>query len=338
MKVLVLDAMRRHLNSNPDIVQSVTEAFQRVSPPGCVFCATRWNLEAAADACRPDLILALSGRIWGELVPPLGVVRQRCKAMVGWWLTDDPYEIDGSLEWAGLTDFVATNNRESVPLYAGTNVIHVPLAADRKRHFRPVRSDDAAYQWDIAFCGVGFPNRRGWITAAAPLLARYKTLIVGPEWPDLPFVAPSRIDGSALTDLYNSSRIVLNLPRSLNLLNQHNFPASTPAPRTFEAAAAGGFQLAAADRPELHDYFDIPGEMDVFANAAELEERIQWYLTNPGQRIEAARKAQARTLRGHTYDHRATRILEYADTLRARSCGGTGKCAAPLRLAQSDAA
>lgn len=338
MRVLLLDAMPRHLNLNPNIIQSATEAFQRVCPAGHVSRATRWNLEAAADAHRPELILAVSSRIWGEFVPRLGVLRQRCKAIVGWWLTDDPYEIGESLKWARHSDFIATNNRGSVGLYAETPAMHVPFAADPQRHFRAVRHNDEDYDRDVFFCGVGFPNRRGLIEAAANLLGRYRTLIVGPRWPKLPFVSSNRVDNTTLADLYNSSRIVLNLPRSLNFLNSHDFPASTPAPRTFEAAAAGGFQLAPADRPELHGYFDIPEQMDLFANVKELEEKIRWYLANPSQRIEAARKAQVRTLQEHTYDRRATSILEYADMLRARLHGRTAENAESLRLAQSDAA
>jgi spore maturation protein CgeB len=180
-----------------------------------------------------------------------------------------------------------------------------------------VRHDDASYEWDVVFCGVGFPNRRAWIEAISPVLSRHKTLVVGPEWPKLPFVTADRIGNSKLTDLYNASRIVLNLPRSLNFFNANNFPASTPAPRTFEAAAAGGFQLAAADRPELHDCFKIPDEMDVFLSVKDLEEKIEWYLANPGRRMEAARKAQARVLHDHTYDQRATTILDRARSLRA---------------------
>ncbi len=318
MKVLVYDAIRCHINPNPDIIGSIIRAFERVGGVEHVRHATQWDVESIADVHRPDLILAVSARIYAELVAPLAVLRHRLGCTVGWWLTDDPYEIDCSLQWADHADFVATNNRESVAIYRGVEAIHVPLAADAERHFRPVRTDDAAYEWDVVFCGVGFANRRAVIEAAAPTLNRCKTRIIGPEWPRLPFVSPERIDNAALTDLYNASRIVLNLPRSLNAFNRHDFPASTPAPRTFEAAAAGGFQLAAADRPELHDCFDIPSELDLFANAQEFEQKLKWYLANPDLRIQAAQKAQDRVLRDHTYDRRAAGILDYVRSLSDR--------------------
>ena len=160
-----------------------------------------------------------------------------------------------------------------------------------------------------------------WIKAAAPVLARYKTLILGPGWPALRFTSSRRIGNAELADLYNASRIVLNLPRSFNLSNQHDFPASTPAPRTFEAAAAGGFQLVAADRPEFHRYFDIPAEMDLFLNVRDLQAKIEHYLGNPGERIEAARRAQQRVLESHLYEHRAAAILDHAQRLRASHPG-----------------
>jgi spore maturation protein CgeB len=315
MRVLIVDVIRRHVNPNPDIIQSVIEGFRQASPTGTVRVATRWDLEAVAKAQRPHLIVALSSRIWDELVAPLCTLRRRLPATVGWWLTDDPYEIDCNLKQARLWDFIASNDRASMPLYSGTSVFHLPLAADRQRHFRPVRTDDAAYQRDVFFCGVGFPNRRGLIEAAAPILSRHKTLIVGPDWPPLGFTSAERIDNTDLADYYNSSRIVLNLPRTWNLWNRCQFPASTPAPRTFEAAAAGGFQLAPADRPELHRFFDVPGEFDLFLDVAELERKIGWYLAHPAERIRAALQAQQRALEQHTYSHRAAALLRHVRLL-----------------------
>ena len=110
MKVLILDAMRPHLNPNPEIVHSITEAFRRIGPPDDVTYATRWDFESLAASRRPELILAVAGQICGELAAPLAAVRARQKTIVGWWLTDDPYEIDGNLPRARLFDFVATND------------------------------------------------------------------------------------------------------------------------------------------------------------------------------------------------------------------------------------
>ncbi|MGA2253902.1 MAG: glycosyltransferase [Thermoguttaceae bacterium] len=323
MKVLVLDATRPHLNPNPEIVHSITEAFRRIGQPHNVTYATQWDFESLAASRQPELILAIAGQICGELAAPLAAVRARQETTVGWWLTDDPYEIDGNLPRARLFDFVATNDLCSAGRYSGTSVLHVPLAADRRRHFREVRRADNDYQWDLVFCGVAFPNRLAWIQVAAPVLARYKTLVLGPGWPSLRFTSSRRISNADLTDLYNSSRIVMNLPRSFNISNQYGFPASTPAPRTFEAAAAGGFQLVSADRPEFHRHFDIPAEMDLFLNVQDLQAKIKRYLDSPGERIEAALHAQRRVLESHLYEHRAAAILDHVQQLRASSPGGT---------------
>ncbi len=321
MRLIVVDGMAQCNNPNPDIILSIAEAFRRVHGAENVRFAAPGNVDAVADAYQPHLILAVSSRMWPELSLQLAVLRQRWNAVVGWWLTDDPYEMDGNFAQTKYADFVATNDRGSVPLYTGVAVFHLPLAADRERHFRPVRKNDAEYQRDVLFCGVGFPNRRAVVEAASPFLAKRKTLIVGPEWGECSFASAERVDNTALADLYNSSRIVLNLPRVFNFFNRLNFPTSTPAPRTFEASAAGGFQLAAADRPELHRYFDIPGELDLFRNTQELEEKIEWYLAHPDERMEAAQKAQTRTMNRDTYDHRVEQILEYAKTLVEKRCG-----------------
>jgi spore maturation protein CgeB len=317
MKTLILDAIGPQANPNPEIVRSIVDAFRRIGLPEDVESATRADFEALAASFQPELILAVSSQIYCELVTPLAALRARRKSIVGWWLTDDPYEIDCNLPRARLFDFVATNDLCSASRYRGTPALHVPLAADRQRHFREVRPADGDYQWDIVFCGVAFPNRRAWIEAATGVVSRYKTLIAGPDWPSLRFTSNRRIGNAELTDLYNASRIVLNLSRSFNLSNDHDFLASTPAPRTFEAAAAGGFQLVAADRPELHRYFAIPAEMDLFLGVRDLQAKIEHYLGNPGQRIEAARRAQRNTLQSHLYEHRAAVIMDHVLKLRA---------------------
>ena len=125
---------------------------------------------------------------------------------------------------------------------------------------------------------------------------------------------------------------MLNLSRSFNLANEHDFPASTPAPRTFEAAAAGGFQLVAADRPEFHRHFEIPAEMDLFLSVEDLQAKIQRYLGNPDERIEAARRAQRRTLESHLYEHRAAAILDHVERLRASCRGDAAADRSPARL------
>jgi spore maturation protein CgeB len=335
--VLILDAMRRHENPNPSLIQSASDAFRRVSPPGSVCQATRWDLESAADAHQPELILAISSRIWAELAPALGILRERYAATVGWWLTDDPDEIDPNLEWAPAFDFVASNDLGSVQLYHATAVFHAALAADSRRHFRALRRDDAAYERDLFFSGAADPNRRAWIEKALPLLSRYQTLLAGPDWSDLPIPTCKGVENHALADLYNSSRIVLNLPRARNhsafsnRCNRHNFPPSTPAPRTFEAAAAGGFQLVSADRPELHQYFQVPEEMDLFVNLCELEAKIDWYLAHPQERIAAAQRAQFRTMHEHTYDRRAEALLLQVQALRAARAGAAAPPAAESR-------
>ena len=189
MKVLILDAIRPHLNPNPEIVHSITEAFRRIGPPGDVAYATQWDFESLAASLQPELILTIASQIQGELAAPLAAIRARQKAIVGWWLTDDPYEIDGNLPRARLSTLSP----------ATTCVPPDGMRGRRRFTFRwpptaagiSARSAaaDGDYEWDLVFCGVAFPNRLAWIEAAAPVLARYKTLIVGPGWPSFRFTS-----------------------------------------------------------------------------------------------------------------------------------------------------
>jgi hypothetical protein len=68
MRLLILDAMRPHLNPNPSIIRSVVAAFRRALRPDCVCTADQWNLERVAAAEEPDAVIAFSSRIWPRLL------------------------------------------------------------------------------------------------------------------------------------------------------------------------------------------------------------------------------------------------------------------------------
>jgi|GEM_PF-6227962 len=61
---------------------------------------------------------------------------------------------------------------------------------------------------------------------------------------------------------------------------------------------------------ELETCFTIGQECEVFRCEADLLEKIQFYLENPGKRAEIARAGQRRTLREHLYSHRIAKLVE----------------------------
>ena len=67
VKTLILDAIGPQANPNPEIVRSIVEAFGKIGLPEDVESATRADFEALAASFQPELILAVSSQIYGEL-------------------------------------------------------------------------------------------------------------------------------------------------------------------------------------------------------------------------------------------------------------------------------
>src|SRR5262249_40611586 len=107
--------------------------------------------------------------------------RTRCLPFA-MWLTDDPYEFDAAYKFVELADVVFTNDRWTRSYYRRPHVFHLPMAASKRRQFRPVASADSEYGYDIFFCGVGFSQRQRVIDGLATVLKRYHTVICGDEW------------------------------------------------------------------------------------------------------------------------------------------------------------
>lgn len=78
--------------------------------------------------------------------------------------------------------------------------------------------------------------------------------------------------------------------------------------RTFEIAAAGGFQIMPY-RKELQNLFAIGDEVVVYRSIKELQELIRFYLANPLQRHAVAERACKRAHQEHTYTHRLQKLI-----------------------------
>jgi spore maturation protein CgeB len=82
--------------------------------------------------------------------------------------------------------------------------------------------------------------------------------------------------------------------------------------RAFELAGCGAFQLC-TQKPVLQEHF-IPGvEIETFASAEEMVEKIRHYLKSPEEADRIAQRGQARAHREHTYIHRLSEIFRIVD-------------------------
>lgn len=134
-----------------------------------------------------------------------------------------------------------------------------------------------------------------------------KVTIYGDRWKrNVPLISPTLIKnvtdsgvwGDSLYTLLHDSKIVLNITRS------QFYGAETGVNlRIFEALSAGCFLLTDYCE-EVGELFVIGEELDVFRNAKELEEKVDYYLNHPEERKRIAARGHERFLKEYTWDSR----------------------------------
>jgi spore maturation protein CgeB len=108
---------------------------------------------------------------------------------------------------------------------------------------------------------------------------------------------------------YRGARVVINIHRNswwshFGSFNKEGLPATHLNPRVWEAGACHTLQIC-SPRNDLNTYCP---EMPTARNAAELEEKVEFYLSNESIREEKAKVIYDR-LSPHTYSVRAADII-----------------------------
>lgn len=99
--------------------------------------------------------------------------------------------------------------------------------------------------------------------------------------------------------VYRRAKIVLNMNTEP--------PVAGVNLKTFEIAAAGGFQLSDY-RSDVTKLFEIDKEITIFKNEEELVEKVRYYLAHETERKHIARAGWERVQRDHTLDKRIHEI------------------------------
>ena len=119
-------------------------------------------------------------------------------------------------------------------------------------------------------------------------------------------VVDNAVWGESLYKLLHDSKIVLNITRS------QFYGAETGVNlRIFEALSAGCFLLTDYCE-EVAELFIVGEEIEVFRNANELKEKVDYYLNHPEERKRIAARGHERFLREYTWD---ARVKELASKL-----------------------
>ena len=129
--------------------------------------------------------------------------------------------------------------------------------------------------------------------------------VVGQGWEGTEAVQPywrgGRIENRDLAAAYAGAAIVLN--DSWDDMRREGFIPN----RVFDALAAGGFVLS----DDVVGIGEVFGDaVPVYRDGVELRVAVERWLADPASRAERAARGRAIVLAGHTFDHRAARLIE----------------------------
>ncbi|TGD94628.1 glycosyltransferase family protein [Methylobacterium nonmethylotrophicum] len=322
--VLLLDT--EPSTSNAYIALAVADALRRHPAVGRVVRATHADAATLAQAAlargeRFDLFLALGGASRHHALLARLCALARASAL---WTTEDPYLSAANARLSGCFDLVFTNDRGSLARY-GAHARHLPLAATTLFQDLPVRPDDAEYRYDLLFVGTAWPNRVATlnrILSAFPRDLRVKVALPANAYLPRPvlvrddLIVDWRCGNADFARFANRSRVVLTLPRIFTAGADETPSGTTPPPRLFEVALAGGAQLVVGADPETFTYYEADREVRACAED-DVVPAVTAMLADPEGRIVMAERARARTRAEHLYDHRVDVILRAVRELQA---------------------
>lgn len=269
---------------------------------------------ARVERDRPQLVLALAQAPVGAAL--LDRLAERGVATALWFVEDFrrfPYWREVGPHYRYVFTIQRGECLEACAAAGIRHAFYLPCAADPAVH--APRALGEAERRDlgsaVSFVGAGYRNRR----VAFRRLLGMDFRIWGSEWEGASELwngvvqrGGARLSTEECVRVFNATAVNLNLHSSTYVDGVDPF-GDFVNPRTFELAACGTFQLV-DERLLLPELF-VPGvEVATFASAAELRDRVEYYLARPDERAALAAAGRRRALADHTYDVRMAQMLE----------------------------
>lgn len=252
----------------------------------------------AFDRFQPDAVLVIRGNaLDAELLVHM---RNQGARLIGWWIKDIRRPANLSTDIPNYDLYYCIHRN-----LCRDGVRHLPAwSVDRTRYY-PAEVHD--FKYAMVFVGTWNPKRQSFLDS----LSRYNLGIVGPGWrtrtlttnPALARkVVKYAMHGEELTQFYQSARIVLNI-------NQWEADeASGTTLRVTDVPACGSFLLTEYSEG-LEDLFELETEICTFTTAAEMKQKIDYYLKHEEERARIASAGLERTRRLPTPKDRMELIL-----------------------------
>ncbi len=268
---------------------------------------------AKVETFQPDLVLAMAQA-------PLSIQSlkrlRRDGVPTAMWFVEDFKLFPYWQAFAPHYDFFAVIQREpflsELAKIGAANTLYLPMAAHPKVHKQLELSaaEQRKFGSDVSFMGAGYPNRR----VALREFIGLDFKLWGTEWEGDTALAPyvqmggARVSSEDCVRIFNATKVNINLHSSIQaqeLVTGGDFIN----PRTFEVAACGAFQVV--DRRGLMAECFAEDELATFEDMAGFRELVRHFLAHPDERLEYARRGQARVLRDHTYAARMRTLLDF---------------------------
>ncbi len=259
------------------------------------------QLERAVASFRPDVLLVIRGNSFNADTIRRLKTQYNIRKTVGWWVKN-PRTTSEMTDDAKMYDHYFCIHQFGYN--PEDNIYHLPaLAVDRNLYHPP--DGDKTYHHDVVFVG-GYSSRRHEMLNK---LSDLPVEIYGPGWRKWrnrsslqKKVKASQIWGETLNDLYNTSKIVLNVSSwdpqrtGLNL-------------RVFDVPATGAFLLTDSAR-EIDQYFTPGTEIETFSTPDELRKKVIFFLDHNKERECIAKNGYEKVLSFESYTGKMRTLLE----------------------------
>lgn len=267
----------------------------------------------------PDFVLVIQGK------PIFSIEKFLCsKAIfIGWWIEPSDVKLEILRNSRGFDGYYSYSLKSMEILRAGQGQCEYLSHGYSPRIFRPLET--VAKRYDLVFVGNWSPWRDQVLIEALRVTSNIR--IYGPRWKRRSSISKAlmrkvyggeKINETALNDLYNSAKLVLNASRVQN--------SSGLNMRFFEALGSGSLLLT-DQAPELERHFTPDVELIVFADLFELKHKIRYFLENSPERRAVASKGYIKAQGNHTYATLVEKLvldLSLLDSSKLRLTAGLG--------------
>lgn len=183
--------------------------------------------------------------------------------------------------------------------------VHLLQIGSNKDRFTVDRQENLELKCDYCFTGSYWNDPREIIDMLNPQkYSQYKFNIYGANWDKLDKFAPYNkgfVSYKTMPEIYASTKIVIDDA------NRVTKPFGSVNSRVFDALASGVLVIT---NGLLGAEYTFNNLLPTYKTEKELNDLIEYYLSNEEERIKLVKKLQTEVLEKHTYDVRVNELLE----------------------------